>query len=124
MRGDDIPLGGKILAVADAFDAMTSRKPYQDRMELDKVMEIIEKDTGTAFEPYVVYNFKFIGLDKLIIILEYGHTEEMDLDELKIIEPYTLANIIEIRTKSIKSDKELEIENIFMRYYLRQYRMK
>jgi len=124
LRGDDIPLGGKILAVADAFDAMTSRKPYQDRMELDKVMTIIEKDTGTAFEPYVVYNFKFISLDKLISILEYGHTEEMDLDELKIIEPYTLANIIEIRTKSIKSDKELEIENIFMRYYLRQYRIK
>jgi putative nucleotidyltransferase with HDIG domain len=124
LRGDDIPLGGKILAVADAFDALTSRKPYQDRMELDKVMEIIEADTGTAFEPYVVYNFKFISLEKLIIILEYGHNDEMDMDELKRLEGHTLADIIEIRTKSIKSDKELEIENIFMRYYLRQYRMK
>jgi len=124
LMGDDIPLGGKILAVADAFDALTSRKPYQDRIELDKVMAIIETDTGTAFEPYVVYNFKFISLDKLIIILEYGHNEEMDLNELAIIKSYTLADIIEIRTKSIKSDKELEIENIFMRYYLRQYRIK
>ncbi len=51
------------MAVADVFDALTSRKPYQDRMELDKVMEIIEKETGTAFEPYVVYNFKFIPLE-------------------------------------------------------------
>lgn len=124
MRGDDIPLGGKILAVADCFDALTSRKPYQDRIELDKVMAIIEKDTGTAFEPYVVYNFKFIGLDKLILILEYGHTNEIDKNELNIIDKYTLADIIEIRTKSIKSEKELEIENIFMRYYLRQYRIK
>jgi putative nucleotidyltransferase with HDIG domain len=42
LNGDNIPLGGKILAVADVFDALTSRKPYQDRMELDEVMEIIE----------------------------------------------------------------------------------
>jgi len=124
LNGDNIPLGGKILAVADVFDALTSRKPYQDRMELDKVMEIIEEDTGTAFEPFVVYNFKFIRLNKLILILEYGHTEEMDKDELKILEPYTLSDIIEIRTKSGKSSTELEIENVFMRYYMREYRTK
>ena len=124
LNGDNIPLGGKILAVADVFDALTSRKPYQDRMELDEVMEIIERDTGTAFEPFVVYNFKFIRLNKLILILEYGHTEEMDKDELKILAPYTLSDIIEIRTKSGKSSLELEVENIFMRYYMREYRTK
>ncbi len=124
LKGDDIPLGGKILAVADAFDALTSRRPYQDRLELDKVMEIIENDTGTAFEPFVVYNFKFISLNKLIQILEYGHTEEMDKEELEELRSFTLSDIINIRTKSGKSTKELEIENIFMRYYLRQYRSK
>jgi putative nucleotidyltransferase with HDIG domain len=124
LNGDNIPLGGKILAVADVFDALTSRKPYQDRIELDEVMEIIEKDTGRAFEPFVVYNFKFIRLHKLILILEYGHTEEMDKHELKILEPYTLSDIIEIRTKSGKSATELEIENVFMRYYMREYRTK
>lgn len=124
LSGDDIPLGGKILAVADAFDALTSRKSYQDRMELDQVMEIIKRDTGSAFEPFVVYNFMFISLSKLIRILEYGHTGEMDKKELEVITPYSLSDIIEIRTKSGKSQQELEIENIFMRYYLRQYRMQ
>ena len=124
LNGDNIPLGGKILAVADVFDALTSRKPYQDRLELDKVMEIIENETGTAFEPFVVYNFKFIRLNKLILILEYGHTEEMDKDELKILDAYTLSDIIEIRTKAVKSSTELEVENVFMRYYMREYRTK
>ena len=92
-------------------------------MELDEVMEIIEKDTGTAFEPFVVYNFKFISLRKLIQILEFGHTEEMDKEELQNLEPFTLSDMIEIRTKKVgKSSAELDIENIFMRYYLRQYR--
>ena len=113
-----------LTGVADAFDALTSRRPYQDRLELDKVMEIIENDTGTAFEPFVVYNFKFISLNKLIQILEYGHTEEMDKEELEELRSFTLSDIINIRTKSGKSTKELEIENIFMRYYLRQYRLK
>jgi putative nucleotidyltransferase with HDIG domain len=124
LNGDNIPLGGKILAVADVFDALTSRKPYQDRMGLDEVMEIIKNDTGTAFEPFVVYNFKFIRLNKLILILEFGHTEEMDKDELKILESHTLSDIIEIRTKAGKSASELEVENVFMRYYLREYRAK
>ena len=124
LNGDNIPLEGKILAVADVFDALTSRKPYQDRMGLDEVMEIIKNDTGTAFEPFVVYNFKFIRLNKLILILEFGHTEEMDKDELKILESHTLSDIIEIRTKAGKSASELEVENVFMRYYLREYRAK
>jgi len=124
LNGDNIPLGGKILAVADVFDALTSRKPYQDRIELDEVMNIIEKDTGTAFEPFVVYNFKFIRLNKLILVLEYGHTEEMDKEELKILEPFSLSDIIEIRTKAGKSASELEVENVFMRYYMREYRAK
>ena len=124
LNGDNIPLGGKILAVADVFDALTSRKPYQDRIGLDEVMEIIKNDTGTAFEPFVVYNFKFIRLNKLILILEFGHTEEMDKDELKILESHTLSDIIEIRTKAGKSASELEVENVFMRYYLREYRAK
>ncbi|TFH02360.1 MAG: HD domain-containing protein, partial [Calditrichales bacterium] len=124
LRGDDIPLGGKILAVADAFDALTSRRPYQDRVELDKVVEILEKDTGTTFEPYVVYNFKFISLYRLIQILEFGHIEDVDKKELSALEDYTLADMVNIRTNSIKSPKDLNVENIFMRYYLRQYRNK
>jgi putative nucleotidyltransferase with HDIG domain len=122
LKGDDIPLGGKILAVADVFDALTSRRQYQDRLDLEKVMKIIDTETGTSFEPFVVYNFKFISLDRLIRILEYGHVAELDEDDLERLTEYSLREIVEIRQKSNKTDAELEIENIFMRYYLRQYR--
>jgi putative nucleotidyltransferase with HDIG domain len=122
LRGDQIPLGSKIMALADAFDAMTSRRQFQDRMDLEKIMHIIDTETGTAFEPYVVYNFKFISLNRLILILEYGHTSEIDKNDLTRIKDFTLRDIVDIRGKSGKSDQELEIENIFMRYYLRQYR--
>lgn len=122
LKGDEIPLGGKILALADAFDALTSRRQFRDRMDLEAVLKTIEEETGTAFEPFVVYNFKFITLDRLIRILEYGHANEFVEEDLKKLNRYTLKDIVEIRGKSKKTDMELEIESIFMRYYLRQYR--
>jgi putative nucleotidyltransferase with HDIG domain len=122
LKSDRIPLGGKIIALADVFDALTSRRQFRDRMDLEKVIEIIDRETGTAFEPFVVYNFKFIKLDHLIQILEYGHTAEMDKQEMAKLTEYTLQDIYELRIKADKTETELEIENIFMRYYLRQYR--
>ena len=117
-------MGGKILAVADVFDALTSRRQYQDRIDLEKVIEVLDKETGSSFEPFVVYNFKLIPLDRLIKILEYGHIDEIDREDLEKLKDYTLREMVDIRFKSGKSNEELEIENIFMRYYLRQYRME
>ncbi len=122
LKGDEIPLESRIMAVGDVFDALTSRRQYQDRMDLEKVMNIIDNETGTSFEPFVVYHFKFIPLDRLIRILEFGHTDEIDDTDLDQLCDYSLKDMVEIRKKSNKSDIELEIESIFMRYYLRQYR--
>ena len=124
MHGEQIPLEGKILALADTFDAITSRRQFLDRMDLEKVLQLIDSETGTSFEPYVVYNFKYIPLDRLIQILEFGHTSELNPADLQKLTDYTLRELIEIRGKSVKSEDESEIENIFMRYYLQQYRAK
>jgi putative nucleotidyltransferase with HDIG domain len=124
LHAEQIPLEGKILALADTFDAITSRRQFLDRLDLEKVLQIIDSETGTSFEPYVVYNFKYITLDRLIQILEFGHTGDLNPDDLKKLTDYTLRELVEIRSKSNKSEDELEIENIFMRYYLQQYRNK
>lgn len=122
LKGDEIPLESRIMAVADVFDALTSRRQYQDRMDLEKVIKIIDTETATSFEPFVVYHFKFIPLDRLIRILEFGHTHELDTNDLDKLRDYALKDMVEIRRKSNKTDIELEIESVFMRYYLRQYR--
>jgi putative nucleotidyltransferase with HDIG domain len=122
LKGDEIALEARIMAVADVFDALTSRRQYQDRMDLEKVLQVIDTETGTSFEPFVVYQFKFISLDRLIRIMEYGHTDEIDSKDLEKVREFTLKDMAEIRSKTNKSDTELEIENVFMRYYLRQYR--
>jgi len=51
LKGEDIPLLARIAAVADAFDAMTSRRTYRDSLDLNFVKTEIEKCKGTQFDP-------------------------------------------------------------------------
>lgn len=123
LTGTDIPLGGKILAVCDVFDALTSRRQYRDRIEIEKVMGIIDKETGTAFEPFVVYEFKSIRLNVLVEILEFGYNENLKKEDLQLLKNYSLKDIVQIRTNGARDEEQAHVEEVFMRYYLRTYRM-
>jgi HD-GYP domain-containing protein (c-di-GMP phosphodiesterase class II) len=54
LAGTAIPLEGRILAVADTFDAMTSTRPYRKRMSVDEAIEEIVRNRGTQFDPEAV----------------------------------------------------------------------
>ena len=51
IAGEDIPVAGRCLAIADAFDAMTSDRPYHKGMSLEAAVEQVEKNAGTQFDP-------------------------------------------------------------------------
>ena len=53
LRGDEIPLGARILSLADTFDAMTSNRPYRKGMSIELVKEEIKKYSGTQFDTYI-----------------------------------------------------------------------
>lgn len=57
LAGDEIPHGARIFAVVDAFDAMTSRRPYRDAMPRDVALMEIARHAGTQFDPRVVEAF-------------------------------------------------------------------
>ena len=52
-RGDEIPLEARVLAVADAFDAMTSPRPYRPALPVRDALAEIERCAGTQFDPIV-----------------------------------------------------------------------
>ena len=54
LKGDEIPLMGKIVAVADTFDAMTTDRPYQKAMKFEDALARIEELVGTRYDPAVV----------------------------------------------------------------------
>lgn len=61
LAGEAIPLSARIFAVADVFDALSSKRPYKDPMPFERVMEILAKDTGTHFDPAVMSVFQRIS---------------------------------------------------------------
>ena len=62
IAGKEISLGGRILAVADVFDALVSDRPYRKGMRLERTIEIIKEDSGKHFDPNVVQAFlKVVG---------------------------------------------------------------
>jgi len=57
LRGEEIPLGARILAVADFFEAITSKRHYRDPMPLDIAFGLLDKGSGTDFDKEVVEAF-------------------------------------------------------------------
>ena len=57
LAGEDLTLGGRIFAVADVFDAISSDRPYRAGMPRERVIEIITNGTGRQFDPKVVEAF-------------------------------------------------------------------
>jgi putative two-component system response regulator len=57
LRGQEIPLAARIVAVADVFDALTMRRPYKEPMPLDEARAYLENKKGTEFDPACVDAF-------------------------------------------------------------------
>ena len=52
--GQDIPLSARIVAVADVFDALTSKRPYKEAWPVERAMAVLREDAGGHFDPVVV----------------------------------------------------------------------
>jgi putative two-component system response regulator len=57
LRGEDIPIHGRIVALADVFDALTSRRPYKDPWPLDKTIAFLQAQASKHFDPTLVAHF-------------------------------------------------------------------
>jgi two-component system, response regulator RpfG len=53
LKGDQIPLSARIVAIADVLDALTSKRPYKEAWSMDKAFEYIEAESGKHFDPHL-----------------------------------------------------------------------
>jgi putative two-component system response regulator len=60
LSGEDIPLSGRIVAVADVFDALSNKRPYKPAFSVEKCFAILDEESGAHFDPQVVNAFKAV----------------------------------------------------------------
>ncbi len=70
ISGNNIPLGARILCVADSYDAMTTDRPYRRALSMEAAVQEMKKCSGTQFDPEVVESFI------TVLKKEYGYTED------------------------------------------------
>jgi len=54
LKEEEIPLGARIISVADALDAMTSKRPYRPVLTFKEALSELEKNSGTQFDPKII----------------------------------------------------------------------
>ena len=57
LAGEDIPLSARVMAVADVFDALVSKRCYKEPFTFEKAISIIQEGSGNHFDPKVVEAF-------------------------------------------------------------------
>jgi len=69
LKGSEIPLARRVTAIADVFDALTSKRPYKEAFLLESAFAIIKEGKGSHFDPEVVDAF-FAVEDEILSIKE------------------------------------------------------
>ena len=107
--GEEIPEIARIICIADAFDAMNSKRVYRDNLSIEKICEQLEKNKGTQFDPYLAEQFlELIRTNQLIVEDDTKSSEE----EKTITEEST--NLLNQIVKNIEEETKKNEKNDFL----------
>ncbi len=85
LADEDIPIGGRICAVADVFDALTTRRPYKQALPNEQAYEILREGRGKHFDPRI-HDLFFENLEEVMAIQQQfqdGAPEEQSAEALR-----------------------------------------
>ena len=117
LKGEDIPYGGRILAVSDVFDAITSRRHYRDKMPIGNVINILINDSGTHFDKNIVDVFLKISLDKIIRVFLTENHNSFKAEDKKLLSHYNLHDIHNFINDENVTEEQKHVLELFNFYY-------
>ncbi len=117
LKGEEIPLGGRILAVADVFDAITSKRHYRDKMPILNAINIIKEGAGSHFDPKIVDAFMCIHCDKMVDVFLTEYNSSLKEEHREILSEYTINNLYNALNAEETNPEQQNFINLFNEYY-------
>ena len=115
LKGEEIPYGGRILAVADVFDAITSKRHYRDKMPIQNVIDILVSGKDRHFDGKLVDTFLNISVDKIVRVFLTENHHSLKDEDCETLSHYNLKNICDFITDENSQNKH--IAELFNFYY-------
>lgn len=115
LKGEDIPYGGRILAVADVFDAITSKRHYRDKMPIQNVIDILNSGKDKHFDGKLVDAFLNIPVDKIVRVFLTENHHSLKDEDCETLSHFNLRNICDFITDENSQNKH--IAELFNFYY-------
>ena len=119
LSAEDIPLEARIIAIADAYDAMSSNRVYRNKLSKEKILQELEKGRGTQFDPYLTDIFmNLVKEDKIqdsqIIQMLSNADGTSPVEESSQL----LLKVLEVKDRAVKRDAMKDsLTGIFNRSY-------
>lgn len=117
LEGEQIPLGGRILAVCDVFDAITSKRHYRSKMEIQDAIKILIEGANSHFDKKIVDVFLSIRCDKIINVLTCDSNIEISQNDRLLLEKYKFSDLYAILLKQECEIQEETLVQVFNKYY-------
>lgn len=119
LKGTEIPFGGRVLAVADVFDAITSKRHYRDKMPIEKALGILLEGKGSHFDPCVIDKFFEISLATVLNVIISNHDKALTDSQIDYFEKYTVDNLFKAAKKP--EDDRSVIERLLLTNFNKLY---
>ncbi len=118
LKGENIPLGGRILAVCDVFDAITSKRHYRNKMEIKDALRIMLEGKNTHFDENIVNAFMKISVYDILNVILSGSKNNLNTDEI-LLKEFNLDELyaILIKDREVITEDELRLIETFDKYY-------
>ena len=117
LKGEEIPLGGRILAVSDVFDAITSKRHYRQKMNIENALDVIVNGAGSHFDKQIVDIFMNLETHKILEVINNSHIPDSDsliLSKYRLMDIYGLYKNSD--SKKFTTEEEQFIKT-FSKYY-------
>lgn len=119
LKGNDIPFGGRVLAVSDVFDAITSKRHYRDKMPIRNALDIIKSGAWKHFDGDIVEAFFKIKLDRLVdVFLSEVDSVLYDRKDRETLDKYDVDYLFNVLTNEQDcSEADRALIELFNTYY-------